>query len=969
MCILGKTALLGAVLIGTAASSQAGIFSSDVRPGDLRCEYLKNPLGMDLETPRLYWKVEAKSSKARSLFQSAYQIQAASSETLLLKNNPDLWDTGKVKSLLSTHIDYEGVPLSYPMDCYWRVRIADQSGKWSKWSDVAFWSMGPMSMEDWSASWVGSEELFTPKDDIFEPCMSNPWIRKNYDLERVPEKALLHVASAGFHEVYVNGEKVGDEVLSPHVSNLKKNQVRYKTYDIAPYLKKGKNTVAFWLGVGWVGFPEFNVPERPRTPIVMAQADITYFTGINDDATILLRKDGGYSLAGNIITGTGSEGKELSVAEGTFNGRTQLKNNTRWVTDATWKTHASPSYLLGKWIWHQFGGDLYDANQEVPGWNTPELDDSSWKAATVYEPGNMHVTAEKMEGNVLLEPALHAVSVERLDDGVVKVDMGKNFSGWTQIPLKAAPGTKIKMTWSERPDLRVNFGMCSAYVMGPTGEGTFTHHFNYNAGRWIYITGVDELPDPEKIVGRVVTTGYERVGEFKSDHELFNRIYDTALWTFDSLALGGFVVDCPQRERLGYGGDGNATINMGIGNYDLAAFYNKWADDWRSIQTEDGRLLHTAPTYIGGGGPTWSGFIICMPWEIYLQYGDQRILSDCYPHMKKWLGFLEANSKDNLIVPWGEFWDKLGDWLPPGTTGGGTQEENQCLNDCYWVYILNMTATIGDILGHPEEAKAYRARAEEVRKAANAKWFDPAKGTYMSGRQAYQAMALIAGVPDEDKEAAVWKHLENDILAKGHIDAGITGGAFLFRTLMYAGRNDLIYPMVAATDYPGWGDMLLNRGATTFIENWDESEGHSRLHSSYLYVGNWFIEGLGGIKSLKYPGGNGFQGFVIEPGYLPGKELSRVESSYNSLQGKIESNWEVVDGVMTAAVTVPPNCSALMKFPVPIAQVTEKGKPLKKVKGVVILHKDLLVPKCNQEFSDKCAVLESGTYTFKINLE
>ncbi|MDI9401884.1 MAG: family 78 glycoside hydrolase catalytic domain [Limisphaerales bacterium] len=923
LIILGKAALFGAVLIGAVASSQAGLFSSDVRPGDLRCEYLKNPLGMDLDTPRLYWKVEGKSKKARGLKQSAYQIQVASTKALLLKNDPDLWDTGKVESPLSTHIDYEGAPLSYPMDCFWRVRIADQGGKWSRWSDAAFWAMGPMKLDDWEASWLGSGELFEPKDDIFEPCMSNPWIRKTYELNNLPSQALFHVASAGYHELYVNGEKVGDEVLSPHVSDLKKNHVRYKTYDIAPYLQKGKNAVVFWLGVGWAGFPEFNIPERPRTPIVMAQADLTFGEG----------------------------------------------EMTRWLTDASWKTHSSPSYLLGKWIWHQFGGDLYDANQELPGWNTPELDDSSWKAATVYEPQNIRVSAEKLEGNILMEPAFHAISVERLDDGVVKIDMGKNFSGWTQIPLKAAPGTKIKMTWSERPDLRVYFGMCSAYVMGPSGEGTFTHHFNYNSGRWIYIDGVDELPEPEEVIGNVVTTGYERVGYFDCDHPLFNMIYDTALWTFDSLALGGYVVDCPQRERLGYGGDGNATINMSVGNYDLGAFYNKWADDWRDNQREDGYLYHTAPTYIGGGGPTWSGFIICMPWEIYLQYGDERILSECYPHMKRWLGFLEANSKDNLIVPWGEFWDKLGDWLPPGTTGGGTQEENQCLNDCYWVYILNLTATIGDILGHPEDAKAYRARAEEVRQAVNAKWFDPSKGTYISGRQAYQAMALLAGVPNAEQEAAVWKHLEKDILTRGHIDAGITGGAFLFRTLMYAGRNDLIYPMVAATDYPGWGDMLLNRGATTLIENWDESEGHSRLHSSYLYVGNWFIEGLGGIKSLKYPGGNGFQGFVIEPGYLPGRELSRVDSSYNSLQGEIVSNWKVEDGVMTTTVTVPPNCSALMKFPVPISQVREKGKTLCKVKGVVILHKGLLGADCMQEFSDKSAVLESGTYTFKVNLE
>lgn len=911
---------------------------------DSRCsDLLRNPPAVDIESPRLYWKVETKKKSARGLQQSAYQVQVATSNQLLSNDNPDLWDTGRVESSLSTQIEYEGAPLDYPMNCFWRVRIADQDGKWSKWSKPATWVMGPMEMKDWTASWIGSDELFAPKDDIFEPCMSNPWIRKTYDLPLVPEVALLHVASAGFHEVYVNGQKVGNEILTPNVSDLKKNHVRYKTYDIAPYLKEGKNAVVFWLGVGWVAFPEFNNTDRPRTPMVMAQADITYRAGMSGDVAIDLK---GSASKANISTQSGE----------------QILNQTRWVTDGTWKAHSSPSFLLGKWVWHQFGGDLYDANKELPGWDSAELDDSSWKAASVYSPKNMRVTAEKLAGSVLLEPAFKAVSTEKLDDGVIKVDMGKNFSGWTTMNLKGTPGKKLTMTWSERPDMRTSFGMCSAYIFGPSGEGTFKHHFNYNAGRWIYITGLDYLPEAKDFTGNVVTTDYERVGEFTCDQELFNRIYDTSLWTFDSLALGGYVVDCPQRERLGYGGDGNATVNMAIGNYDMAAFYNKWADDWRDNQREDGRLLHTAPTYIGGGGPTWSGFIIAMPWEIYLQYGDTRILSDCYPHMKKWLGFLEANSKDNLIVPWGEFWDKLGDWLPPGTTGGGSPEENQCLNDCYWVYNLETSATIAEILGYEEDAKSYRLRADQVRQAANAKWFNKEKGTYISGRQAYQATALLGNVPANAKDrAAVWDYLEKDIQAKGHIDAGITGGAFLFRALMHAGRNDLIYPMVAAKDYPGWGDMLLNRGATTFIENWDESDGHTRLHSSYLYVGNWFIEGLGGIKSLKWPGGNGFQNFVIEPGYVPGQDLSRVQSSYNSLQGKIVSNWEVKKGKMTAQVTIPPNCTALMKFPGDVDDVSEKGKPLNRVKGVITIK---------EEADDACsAILESGTYTFKIDLE
>lgn len=943
----GRTALLGSVLVGSSFMLEGSLLAADVYPADLRCEYLHNPLGMDLTNPRLYWKVETKKTSARGLAQTAYEIQVASQDWMLKKGTPDLWDTGTVHSDASTQIKYTGKPLDYPRNCFWRVRIADQEGDWSKWSEPATWVMGPMEMTDWTASWVGSDQLFEPKDDIFQPCMSNPWIRKTYDLPLVPEQAFLHVASVGYHEVYINGKKVGDEVLVPQVSDLKKMHTRYKTYNIAPYLQKGKNAVVFWLGVGWSAFPEFNVPERPRTPMVMAQADITFRNDAQNNYLVIDEK-------GNITLL--AENKEIQLAEGTFEGRTQIRNNTRWITDGTWKMHESPSFLLGKWIWGQFGGDLYDASKELPGWNSAELDDSTWKAATVYTP-NMRVTAERMMGNVLIDPAIHAISTERLTNGVIKVDMGRNFSGWTKMNLKGTPGKKITMTWSERADRDVSFGMCSAYIFGPTGQGTFCHHFNYNSGRWIYITGLDYTPVPEDFVGHVVTTDYERVGEFACDKDLFNQIYKVALQTFQSLTVGGFVVDCPQRERLGYGGDGNATINMGIGNFDLAAFYNKWAQDWRDIQRQDGRLLHTAPTYIGGGGPTWSGFIIAMPWEIYLQYGDIRILSECYPNMKKWLGFLEANSKDNLIVPWGEFWDKLGDWLPPGTTGGGTEEENQCLNDCYWVYNLKTAASIADILGHPEDAKAYRTRAQQVRQAANAKYFNAEKGTYGSGRQAYQATALLGNVPaDATAKAATWKHLADDINGRKHIDAGITGGAFLFRALMHANRNDLIYPMVAAEDYPGWGDMLLNRKETTFIENWDASEGHTRLHSSYLYVGNWFIEGLGGIQSQKVPGGNGFQHFVIDPGYVPGQDLHKVESSYNSLQGKIVSNWEVKNNKMTCQVTVPPNCTATIKFPVALEKVSEKGKALKKVKGVV-------------STAGHDAVIQSGTYNFVVDLQ
>ena len=576
----------------------------------------------------------------------------------------------------------------------------------------------------------------------------------------------------------------------------------------------------------------------------------------------------------------------------------------------------------------------------------------------MYTPG-IQVSANCVEGNRLIG-TLKPVSVEKLDSGLVKIDMGCNYTGWLRFKMKGAAGQRVNMRWSERPDKENTFFLTSSYIFGDSGEGTFEHRFNYATGRWIYVDGLDYLPEAEDISGYVITTDYERAGSFKSDNELFNRIYDTALWTFQNLSLGGYVVDCPQRERMGYGGDGSATLNMGLGNFGLGALYYKWAADWRDVQREDGWVPYTAPTYWGGGGPAWSGFIIYMPWEVYLQYGDKRVLEETYPAMQRWLGFLEKNSKDSILVPWGPYIEFLGDWLRPGSTGG-TPEEDLCLNNCYWVYNLELAAKVADVLGFSSDADTWRGRAAEVRAATNARFLNPEDGTYASGLQAYQAMALLAGIPTEEMQKEAWKRLEEDILQtrNGHIHAGITGGAFLFKALQKAGRNDLIYPMVAARDYPGWGDML-SRGATTFWEDWegDGSKNHSFLHSSYLYVGNWFIEGLGGIKAPGESAHRGFRHFVIEPGYLPGeKGLTRVESSYDSIAGRIVSNWEVRHHKMFAKVVVPPNCTAEMKFPVSLENVFESAEPVTKVKGIQL------------KVREQSLILGSGTYFFEVWLK
>jgi alpha-L-rhamnosidase len=547
------------------------------------------------------------------------------------------------------------------------------------------------------------------------------------------------------------------------------------------------------------------------------------------------------------------------------------------------------------------------------------------------------------------------VAITEVSPGVYCVDMGVNFAGWVEIDVSGRPGDRVDFQFSERQGTAMTHRLHSAYILGPSGKGQFRNRFNYGVGRWITIQGLSYKPSIEQIRAWLVRTDYERAGRFECDNDLLNRIYDTTLWTFENLSLGGYVVDCPQRERMGYGGDAHATIRTALNNYGLGAFYTKWAEDWRDVQgrasvwgvdrtegqagagtqIEPGNLPYTAPTYWGGGGPAWSGFCITLPWEVYRRYGDTRILAENFPMMQRWLDFLETKAKDDLLVRWGGEWDFLGDWLWPEAKGvNGDTVETLFFNNGYWIYNLQTAAHIAGILGKEEIAARYGQRADAVRRAVHVRFFNSEDNSYVNGMPAYLAMALLTGVPPQDLRPAVWKRLEQEILVhrKGHIWAGITGGAFLMKTLLEAERHDLIYEMVRQEDYPSWGDQL-RHGATTFWESWEDNPGLSYLHSSYLYVGSWFIEGLAGIRPD--PDGGGFEHALIKPAVLADRGLRKVTVTYDSLYGPIRSAWEVSDGTLTLNVTIPPNTTATMYVPAASANdVREGGRRLAEVAGI-----------------------------------
>lgn len=880
--------LISFILIQYAASANS------LKLQKLQIEYLTNPLGLQEQKPRFSWSFKSPEDGVFNQKQAAYRILVASSAGVLSKHIGDVWDSRWETSSETLNIPFNGKELLSDRSYYWKVQVKDERGKLSEWSAPALWSTGIIESQEWKAKWIGSDILFDPSQ---KDCnIPDPWLRKEVNLTQIPNRAILHLSSVGFHELYINGHKVGDDVLATAVTDHTK-RARYLSYDIAPYLKKGKNIVGIWLGTGWSIHGPYVSDHRPNTPIALAQVSF-------------------YSA------------KDPQLTEKPF---------LTLITDDSWQVKASPSRLLGIWDSNRMGGEHWDANLEDSNWNLPNNLSEGWKFATVYQP-KLKLSAQQVERNRLQQP-IFPVSIEDLGNETYRVDMGVNFAGWIAVKMMGEPFQEVDFSFSEREQNTETFGLYSRYTFNKTGKGTFKNKFNYSSGRWITIKGLAQAPTLKDITGWLVRTDFQKASSFSSSDSLHNWLQKTVNWTFENLSLGGFIVDCPQRERLGYGGDAHATAETGMLNYAMGAFYTKWMEDWRDVsgtesivgnmydptfarhQPMSGRILnngilpHTAPTYMGGGGPAWGGIVVTLPWYFYEQFGDTRILKENFQLIKNWISFMDENTKDGLLQRFGGRWDFLGDWLWPQATAEGMNNdspENLCFNNSYRVYNLRIAAKIAQTLGYAKEAQTWAQKADAFAEIIHNRFYNSHDHSYADGSMSNLTAALLADIAPVALRKSIFQRLETEIIQhkKGHIHVGITGGALLFKLLRAYNRNDLLFTMTSQTSYPSWGYMKKNQ-ATTIWEMWEKDlPGHSLLHSSYLYPGAWYIEGVGGIKSPK----NGYESFVIQPPGANETTLTFAHVNYDSPRGTIQANWSRENGFLQLNLSIPPNTEALLKL-------------------------------------------------------
>lgn len=826
----------------------------------------------------------------------------ASSLDKLVEGKADLWDTGKVQSEQSAQVTYKGRALHSHMYCFWKVMIWGKDDKPSVWSESAHWSMGLLRKEDWTAQWIGSPNQVTA-----------PYYRNSFQLEKVPKRAPLHLAALGYFELYINGEKVGNEVLAPAVSNFSK-RTYYKTFDIAKYLLPGKNSIGIWMGTGWYspGLPGV----KHHSPALRAQLEIP--------------------------------------------------NQQPITTNDSWETKASARSLIGKWRWGKFGGELLDARLIDAQWWDTESSTNGWQYVVHVEAADVPCTAQKCRNNIQLADVA-PVSIEQLDDTTVVVDFGTNLTGMFKMKFRNLDaGKKITIHYADLDGrdpgeawrLRMahkgfaTYNQRDEFISAGNKEEEFNNVFNYHGYRYALVEGLNYFPKKEDLAAIPVETEVPEVGSFSCSNDLYNRIHKMVRWTYRALNLGGQTVDCPHRERLGYG-DGQTAMDVGCYNFDASTVYTKWSENWWDEQMEDGFVPFVAPTPHGtGGGPAWGAMSIVVPWKTYLFYSDTMLLETGYPYMKKYIEYLGAHSDEGVlqdIFP-GEKWNNLGDWVPPrrGMDKSEWVDDNsrRFFNNCYRTHLLQMVIKIGTLLGKNADVAVFKQDLNLAQKAIHEKWFNPEDTTYVNGEQPYLIFPLQTGItPDELKKAVFEKYMHTLLVRdKGHLNTGMIGTQITFDYLLENNRNDLIDIMVDKKTYPGWGYMV-EKGATTCWEQWNGF--YSQIHSCFPYIGGWFYRGLGGIQWD--PENAGFKNILLRPAVV--KSVDWVNCSYTSPYGEIVSNWKHEADEFTWEISIPPNSRATVY--VPGKEIKVDGIQASKVKDIQFL--------CHE---NNCSVfkIESGNY-------
>ncbi|MDR2384218.1 MAG: glycoside hydrolase family 78 protein [Tannerella sp.] len=868
--------------------------TGNIAPVGLTCEYLENPPVVDALRPRLSWINKPLVPHQRGQKQMAWQICVASSCEKLLAGEADLWDSGKQRSEQSVLVKYGGIPLRSAQDCWWRVRVWDNDDRPSAWSETATWSMGLLDPSEWKAKWIGAPWQGEEPREALEgrPHVPAPLLRKNFVLTKSVKSAKAFVTGLGYFEFYVNGEKVGDDALSPNQTNYGKRdgldktgipiddkfrayRVLYLRYDITPMLKQGENVVGAITGNGFYN-PVINWTKAYGSPRFIGQIYIMYEDGTQD--TI--------------------------------------------ISDETWQAHPSAITLNGI-----YAGEIYDAQKEIKNWASADCNTANWTFAALRKPPEGIMSAQ-MSLRDKIKERLSPVSVTALDNGVYEVDFGQEISGWIRLEdLAGTAGDTVEIKYiSESP----NNGVHKYVMKGVRGE-SHAPRFTWYVFRKVHVINYPGELTADRLTAEAVYSDIAKTGNFECSNNLFNRINHIWQRSLTDNLHGGIMSDCPHRERSAYTGDGQVACVTVMHNFEAAAFYTKWIRDISDAQnTETGYVPNGAPWQPGcGGGVAWGAAMNIMPWEFYLHYGDADLLSHNYDYMKQQLKYmlswktpegtmLARAPKDKESV----YWMNLGEWCPPY---GMPSDE---LVHTYFLWrCADLTASAAKVLAYTADEKEYRQLAQDVKKAFHQKFYNETKASY--GDFGSNIFALKMGVPKHCREKVVETLREEINACNGHLNTGIFGTQLFFEILAENGLNDIAYTAMNKRDFPSFGHWIA-QGATTTWEQWNGE--NSRNHPMFGGALTWFYRKVAGLNADEER--PGYKHIIIRP--MPPDSLSHASYTTRTPYGDASVSWQCSPQGFRLQAVVPTGTTATIHIPCSnTSRIKESGTPAGNAKGII----------------------------------